>query len=63
MTSRTASVALLVAALTAGAQAGEYRSDVGDPVGDLRLPTIDGKTIDLAGLRGKKVLLIEFASW
>ena len=30
----------------------------------LRLPTIDGKqTIDLAALRGKKLLLIEFASW
>ncbi len=31
---------------------------------DLRLPTIDGKrTIRLSDLRGKKVMLIQFASW
>lgn len=37
---------------------------VGRPLPDLRLPTIDGtRTIDLAQLRGKKLLLIEFASW
>ncbi len=36
----------------------------GKPVPELRLPTIDrDKTIGLHGLRGKKVLLIEFASW
>ena len=30
----------------------------------LRLPTIDGQeTIDLRALAGKKVLLIQFASW
>lgn len=38
--------------------------EVGAPYPALRLPTIDGKsTIDLRQLRGKKVLLIEFASW
>ena len=37
---------------------------MGKPVPPLRLPTIDGKrTIDLRSLSGKKVLLIEFASW
>ena len=31
---------------------------------DVRLPTIDGeRTLALSELRGKKVLLIEFASW
>ena len=36
----------------------------GRPLPELRLPTIDGdRTIDLAELRGKKLLLIEFASW
>lgn len=49
------------AALPAGAQ-GPWR--VGVPLPDLRLPTIDGeRTIDLAQLRGKKLVLIEFASW
>lgn len=37
---------------------------VGQPLPPLRLPTIDGKqTIDLADLSGRRVLLIEFASW
>ena len=36
----------------------------GHPLPGLVLPTIDGKaTLDLADLRGKKVLLIQFASW
>ena len=43
-------------------QGGPWRT--GSPLPDLRLPTIDGtRTIDLAELRGKKLLLIEFASW
>ena len=36
---------------------------VGEPLPDLQLPTIDGKTFSFAELRGKKFLLIEFASW
>ena len=37
---------------------------VGERVAALRLPTIDGtQTVDLRDLRGKRVLLIEFASW
>ncbi len=36
----------------------------GQPLPPLRLPTVTGeKTIDLAQLRGKKLVLIEFASW
>jgi len=36
----------------------------GQPMPELRLPTIErDKTISLHSLRGKKVLLIEFASW
>ncbi|HIF41842.1 MAG TPA: hypothetical protein EYQ74_12175 [Planctomycetes bacterium] len=36
----------------------------GEALPALVLPTIDGKaTVDLADLRGKKVLLIQFASW
>ena len=38
---------------------------VGQPLRDLHLPTIepDGKGISLGDLRGKRLLLIEFASW
>ena len=36
---------------------------VGQPVPELRLPTIEGETVDLASFRGKRVLLIEFAAW
>ncbi|MEM1448440.1 MAG: hypothetical protein AAF957_11935 [Planctomycetota bacterium] len=37
---------------------------VGARIPDLELPLIDGSgTFDLASLRGKKVLLVQFASW
>ena len=37
---------------------------VGEMVPNVRLPTVDGKeTVSLYGLRGKKILLIQFASW
>ena len=59
------SAALIAASLLAlPAQAGDGRPAVGELYPEVRLPTIDGeRTISLHGLRGKKVLLIEFASW
>jgi hypothetical protein len=49
---------LLLAAGTASAKEEPVHLD------PLRLPTIDGReTIDLASLRGTKLLLVEFASW
>lgn len=37
---------------------------VGAPYPPLRLPTVDGsQTVDLRSLHGRKLLLIEFASW
>jgi hypothetical protein len=37
---------------------------VGQPYGPLLLPTLEGSTqVDLADYRGRKLLLIEFASW
>ena len=46
----------------ASSQGGPWRA--GRRLPELRLPTIDGdRTIDLAELRGKRVLLVEFASW
>jgi hypothetical protein len=53
---------------TGSVQASQDRSasllKPGEPLPGLVLPTIDGRgTVDLADLRGKKVLLIQFASW
>ena len=57
--------ALIASALLAASSAAQntpYR--VGEPLPELRLPTIDGQqTVDLAQFRGKRLLLIEFASW
>ena len=37
---------------------------VGQPFGPLVLPTLDGqRVVDLSVYRGKKLLLLEFASW
>ena len=55
---------LATATSTAGAQRGGGVFRQGQPLPDLELPTIDGlRTINLADLGGKKVLLIQFASW
>lgn len=36
----------------------------GEPAPSIVLPTIQGEeTVDLSAYRGKKVLLIQFASW
>ena len=63
---RTLTLACLLAAAASSAVAqrggGVFRQ--GQPLPDLELPTIDGeRTINLADLGGKKVLLIQFASW
>ncbi len=45
-------------------QAQPYAPRVGQPHPDFTLPTIsDGKPVSLAQFRGKKVLLIHYASW
>ncbi len=41
----------------------DWIPDVGEIVPNLRLPTIDGETKSLWDFRGKKTLLIQFASW
>lgn len=56
-----AGVAAVALAATAAAQTPYH---VGQPLPDLRLPTVDGQqTIDLKDYRGKRLLLIEFAAW
>lgn len=60
LTSRLAAAVVLSAATMA--QTGAWV--VGEPLPDLRLPTIDGReTVALSSLRGQRLLLIEFASW
>ncbi|MDJ0523701.1 MAG: hypothetical protein QNJ90_16665 [Planctomycetota bacterium] len=58
-----AAVVLVLIGLAApAAEAAEPR--VGELHPELRLPTLDGtQTISLRSLRGKRVLLLQFASW
>jgi hypothetical protein len=52
----------LAAALPA--QTVEIGRGVGQLFGDLELPTVDGQgSVRLSQLRGRRLLLIEFASW
>ncbi len=67
---RPALLAIAALVLATASFAFDDRVDIGRPavVGEayppLRLPTIErDATIDLADFRGKRVLLIEFASW
>ena len=49
---------------TSRASAASYAPKVGEKHPDFTLPTIgDRKPVSLSDFRGKKVLLIQFASW
>ena len=49
---------------TGRASASSYAPKVGEKHPDFTLPRIDdGAPVSLANFRGKKVLLIQFASW
>lgn len=51
-------------AVTAPVLADDYAPQVGSPHVAFTLPTIDdGRPVSLAQFHGKKVLLIQFASW
>ena len=55
-------LALLLASALPSAGAAEPQVGALHP--ELRLPTIDGaQTVSLRALRGKRVLLLQFASW
>lgn len=59
----TVAFALLVAN-DSRAQVTSYSPIVGQPHGDFILPSIDdGTPLQLSDFRGKKVLLMHFASW
>ena len=49
---------------TSRAEAASYAPKVGEKHPDFTLPTIGDRTpVSLSNFRGKKVLLIQFASW
>ncbi|MEM9413891.1 MAG: hypothetical protein AAGA29_00250 [Planctomycetota bacterium] len=55
---------LMTVATPTPATAGPAQTAVGEPFPDLVFPTVDGEqTVRLSDHRGKRVLLIEFASW
>ena len=55
---------VLMFANSSWSQVANYAPKVGQPHADFILPSIeDGKPIQLSSLRGKKVLLMHFASW
>ena len=57
-------VAAALAALSPNLAQAQYRPKVGTYHVDFRLPRIDdGQKVELSELRGKKVMLIHFASW
>ena len=57
-------LALLVTLAAADAARAQYRPVVGEPHPDFVLPDIrTGEAVSLAQFRGKKVLLVHFASW
>jgi hypothetical protein len=57
-------VASVLASSSSLAQHERYRPEVGKPHPEIVLPRIDnGESVSLAAYRGKKVLLIHFASW
>lgn len=53
-----------VCAIAGSAHAAGYLPRVGEPHPDFVLPAIaDGEPVSLSQFRGKKVLLVHFASW
>lgn len=63
---RCAAAITLIMTLLLGpsALAGPAQTEIGQPFPDLVFPTVDGQqTVRLSDHRGKRVLLIEFASW
>ena len=54
---------LCLVALGTAAAAGPQPLRIGDPVPPFSLQTLDGKTLDIASLKGKVVLLDFWATW
>ena len=59
-----ATAAVLFVLLWAAPSALAQEPKVGELHPEIRLPTLDGsRTVSLRALRGKRVLLLQFASW
>lgn len=57
-------LAMLLIVIGSAERAAAAPPNVGDRHADFTLPSIaDGKPVSLSDFRGKKVLLIQFASW
>jgi peroxiredoxin len=57
-------LAMVLCAVTSADHASAAAPKVGERHADFTLPNIaDGKPVSLSDFRGKKVLLIQFASW
>lgn len=64
MIRRTWLVPLLLALATSPTELQAFDPKVGESLADFRLPRIDtAEPMSLSSLRGKKTLLIVFASW
>jgi hypothetical protein len=60
----TAALVLMATSQSVGAQTAAYRPEVGQSHPEIVLPSIDSRQpVSLSQFRGKKVLLIHFASW
>ena len=60
----TLAIGAMMLGSTSGASGATYAPKVGARHPDFTLPTIDNRTpTSLSSFRGKKVLLIQFASW
>ncbi len=58
------SLSLLILSGNVSLIADDYSPRVGQPHGDFLLPRIDnGEAVRLSQFRGKRVLLVHFASW
>lgn len=61
---RLAAAVIVILALGLGAAAGRYPPRPGSAHPELTLRSVtDGKLVSLSDFRGKKLLLINFASW
>lgn len=60
---RTLPATLILAAATAASLAASSQATVGQPAPAFSVTTLDGARLDIASLRGKRVLIFMWASW
>jgi len=60
---RTLLPQILILAATAADLAASTKVSVGQPIPAFSVTTMDGRRLDIASLRGKRVLIFMWASW